>query len=100
MMFYIGGMERQVPVRELNQHTSAVLSEVAGGVAVTITKAGRAVARLVPVTQGFPELDRLVEAGRARAATLPGPVPRPPSYGDENLNVAQCLAQAREDERW
>jgi prevent-host-death family protein len=93
-------MERRVPVRELNQHTSAVLAEVANGVAVTITKDGRAVARLVPVTAGSPTLDRLVEEGRARAATIAGPIPMPPPGGDEILDVGQLLAESREDERW
>lgn len=93
-------MERRVPVRELNQHTSAVLAEVANGVAVTITKDGRALARLVPVPAGSPALDRLVEEGRARAATVTGPIRMPPSGADEALDVAQCLAEAREDERW
>lgn len=89
-----------MPVRELNQHTSAVLAEVANGVAVTITKDGRALARLVPVTAGSPTLDRLVEEGRARAATVTGPIPMPPRGGDEDLDVGQCLARAREDEHW
>jgi prevent-host-death family protein len=93
-------MERRVPVRELNQHTSAVLAEVAGGVAVTITKDGRPLARLVPVTAGSPTLDRLVEEGRARAAAVTGPIPMPPSGGDETLDVGQRLAQARDEERW
>jgi len=93
-------MERHVPVRELNQHTSSVLAEVASGMAVTITRGGRAVARLVPATDGSPALDRLVETGRARAATLTGPVLMPPPCGDENLDVGKRLAETREDERW
>lgn len=89
-----------MPVRELNQQTSAVLEEVASGVAVTITKDGRAVARLVPVAGGSATLDRWVEEGRARAATVTGPVPMPPALGDEALDVGQHLVRAREDERW
>lgn len=89
-----------MPVRELNQHTSAVLAEVATGVAVTITKDGRPLARLVPVTAGSPMLDRLVQEGRARAATVTGPIPMPPSSGDEALDVGQLLARAREHENW
>jgi antitoxin (DNA-binding transcriptional repressor) of toxin-antitoxin stability system len=33
-------MERRVAVRELNQRTSAVLSEVARGIEITITRDG------------------------------------------------------------
>lgn len=98
--FYIGFMERKVPVRELNQHTSAVLAEVAKGVAVTITKDGRPLARLVPVTAGSPTLDRMVSEGRAQAATVTDPIPMPPGNSDETLDVGQRLAQARNNERW
>ncbi|MDA8391386.1 MAG: type II toxin-antitoxin system prevent-host-death family antitoxin [Actinomycetota bacterium] len=92
-------MERKVPVRELNQHTSAVLAEVANGVAVTITKGGKELARLVPVTAGSPTLDRMVKEGRAQAATVTGPIPMPPANGDETLDVGQRLVQARDEER-
>lgn len=89
-----------MPVRELNQRTSAVLAEVADGVAVTITSDGRPVARLVPVPGGSPVLDELVAQGRARAATLIEPIPIPPRYGDESLDVADRIAEARDEERW
>lgn len=93
-------MERQVSVRELNQRTSAVLSEVAGGVAVTITSAGRPVARLAPIRGDPSALDELVATGRATAPAVMGPIPMPPAYGSETLDVAAALAADREEQRW
>lgn len=98
-MFYIEHMERQVPVRELNQQTSAVLAAVAGGQAVTVTRAGRPIARLVPVQDGETWLLGLVSAGRATAAMMTRPFTMPPAdnYGGD---VSERLADDRRDERW
>jgi prevent-host-death family protein len=94
-------VERQVSVRELNQRTSAVLKDVATGTAVTITSDGRPVARLVPIGGAAPELlDRLVATGRATAATVTGPIPVPPTYGDEEKDVAAALVADRDLEPW
>jgi prevent-host-death family protein len=92
-------MER-VPVRELNQHTSAVLARVETGETVEITKDGKPVARLVPIEKGRSFLDRLVAEGRATPATEHGPFTRPPMLGDRDVNVADALIAAREDEHW
>jgi prevent-host-death family protein len=90
-------MERRVSIRELNQRTSAVLHEVAGGVAITITSDGRPVARLVPIGGASSVLAALVAAGRARAPTLGGAMPMPPVCGSETLDVAALLVAGRED---
>jgi len=89
-----------VGVRELNQQTSAVLARVAAGETVEVTVNGRPVARLVPVGGEVGVLDRLVAEGRASRPTSTGPVPAPPVLGDPSLDLADELAQAREDERW
>lgn len=102
-------MERTIPVRELNQHTSAVLAEVERGVPMTVTRAGKPVARLVPVDDGSPQrrkrspyLEHLIATGRATAATETGPIPMPtPIPGsDPSVNVAALLENDREQERW
>ena len=93
-------MERQVAVRELNQRTSAVLNEVAQGVAITITSGGRPIARLVPISRPSPALDNLVMGGRAIAPIVAAGVPMPAVYGDEQVNVAEALARDRVNERW
>jgi len=93
-------VERRIPVRELNQHTSAVLREVAGGTAVTITSDGHAIARLVPLTGGSSALDRLAATGQATAPSVEGPVVLPPADGTEGIDVAAALVADRHDERW
>ncbi|PZS02234.1 MAG: prevent-host-death family protein [Pseudonocardiales bacterium] len=57
---------RQVPIRELNQHTADVLARVEMGERVAITRNGRRVAIIEPA-QPDP-LDGLVESGELRPA--------------------------------
>lgn len=92
-------MEQQIPVRELNQRTSAILSLVAQGQAVTITRDGRPIARLVPITFGSPYLDRVIAAGLAIAPTVEGPLPTPPLTAHPEKDVAALLVSDREHER-
>ena len=61
-----------MPLRELNQHTSAVIETVARGASVVITRNGRPVARMVPVAPTAPALDQLVATGRATAQASGG----------------------------
>lgn len=98
-MFYVCLVER-IGVRDLNQNTSQVLARVRRGEAIEVTERGRPVARLVPIDGGTSLLDRLVAEGRAVAPTGGGPIPVPPALGDPDVNVAEDLAAAREDERW
>jgi prevent-host-death family protein len=93
-------MERHIPVRELNQHTSAVLREVAKGVAITITSDGRPVARLVPLSGGSAALDRLAAAGRATVPRLRAPIVMPRADTADGTDVAAALVADRRDERW
>ncbi|MGH9064940.1 MAG: type II toxin-antitoxin system Phd/YefM family antitoxin [Acidimicrobiales bacterium] len=58
---------RQVPVRELNQHTADVLARVEMGERVGITRNGRRVAIIEPA-QPDP-LGRLIESGELRPAS-------------------------------
>ena len=91
---------KYIPVRELNQHTSAILAEVASGVAITVTRAGRPVARLVPIEGGSERLDDLVALGRATAPSRRGPFQMPPRVGNPDVELADAIAQDREDGRW
>jgi prevent-host-death family protein len=92
-------VEQQIPVRELNQRTSAILARVAQGEAVTITRDGRPIARLVPIASGSPYLDRVVEAGLAIAPSVEGPLPMPPRTAHPEKDVAALLVSDREHER-
>jgi len=91
----------RVPIRELNQHTSAVVARVEKtGETIEITKDGKPVARLVPIEAGQSFLDRLVAEGKVTPPAVSGPIPRPPVIGDPTLDVAAELVAAREEERW
>lgn len=99
MSFYSDVMER-VGIRELNQNTSRYVALVKAGETVEITERGELVAKLVPVSRGERMLDRLVAERSAIPPTrnwmsLP-PLPR----HDDGLNVADLLAEMREEERW
>ncbi|MBL7256738.1 type II toxin-antitoxin system Phd/YefM family antitoxin [Paractinoplanes lichenicola] len=89
-----------IGIRELNQNTSQVLARVSGGETVEITDRGRPIARLVPVGDDRSTLTKLVAAGRAVPPTSTGPVPLPPSLGDEDVDVAAALTEMRDEERW
>ncbi len=57
---------RQIPVRELNQHTADVLARVAMGERVQITRNGRPVAVIEPAEPN--PLSELIESGDLRPA--------------------------------
>jgi prevent-host-death family protein len=59
----------RVGVRQLRDHLSRYLEQVAGGSEVVVTDRGRPVARIVPA--GETPLDRLVGAGLVRAPLRP-----------------------------
>ncbi|GAA3375259.1 hypothetical protein GCM10020367_42370 [Streptomyces sannanensis] len=90
----------RIPVRELNQNTSAVLARVQRGESLEVTVSGTAVARLVPITSTQSLLDRLVAEGRAVAPTVSGPVVLPPVLGDPAIDSAAELSAMRDEERW
>ena len=92
---------RTIPVRELNQNTSAVLARVQTGEELLISVSGKPVARLVPLNQTDDYLLDLVRDGRAVEATDRTPFTMPPVIGDPSVDTAAIYAQQRdEDERW
>ena len=91
---------KYIPVRELNQHTSAVLAEVASGVAIIVTRAGRPLVRLLPLERGAERLDDLVALGRATAPSRRGPFQAPSRGGNPDIELADAIARDREDGRW
>ncbi|MHB1534875.1 MAG: type II toxin-antitoxin system Phd/YefM family antitoxin [Acidimicrobiales bacterium] len=60
---------RQVPIRELNQHTADVLARVEMGERVEITRNGKRVAILEPARPD--PLASLIDSGEFRPATGP-----------------------------
>ncbi|MQA86123.1 MAG: type II toxin-antitoxin system prevent-host-death family antitoxin [Streptosporangiales bacterium] len=90
----------RIGVRELNQQTSRYIALAKAGETIEITERGQLVARLVPVERETSILDRMIARGDAIPATrdwhsLP-PLPR----HDDGVNVADLLAEMREEERW
>jgi prevent-host-death family protein len=95
-MFYTEFMER-IPVRELNQHTSAVLARVVGGESLEITVSGKPAALLVPIESGSAGLADLVRRGRLIPATDPGPPALPEGEIDTVTDSAQVVSDLREE---
>ncbi len=90
-----------IPVRELNQNTSAVMRRVQTGEELLISVSGKPVARLVPLDPAEDQLRLLALKGEAVLATRTSPLTRPPVIGDPEFDSAAAYAQQRdEDERW
>lgn len=89
-----------IPVRELNQNTSAVLARVQTGEELLISISGKPVARLVPLTPTDDYILDLVREGRAIDATDRTPFTLPPVIGDPTVDSAALWAEMREEESW
>jgi antitoxin (DNA-binding transcriptional repressor) of toxin-antitoxin stability system len=84
-----------VGIRALKQNASAVVADAAGGVVITITDRGRAVAQLTPIPRS--RIDSLVDAGLGRRARRDIALLSPPNPGP---NISDELAAMRADERY
>jgi len=87
-----------IPVRELNQHTSAVLKRVQSGEELLVSISGKVVARLSPLDPADNYLLELARDGHATLATDTSPFTMPPVFGDPAVSVADLYSQQREDE--
>ncbi|TCO47568.1 prevent-host-death family protein [Kribbella antiqua] len=86
-----------IPVRELNQHTSAVLARVAGGESLEITVSGRPAALLIPIDDNTRGLADLVRRGRLIPATDPSPLTLPSGDPDLSIDSADVISDLREE---
>ncbi|MEU4193087.1 type II toxin-antitoxin system prevent-host-death family antitoxin [Kribbella sp. NPDC026611] len=86
-----------IPVRELNQHTSAVLARVANGESLEITVSGRPAARLVPIDNNTSIRDELIRRGRLIPASNPGPLALPPGEPDLSIDSTDIVSDLREE---
>ena len=70
-------MQAEVGVRELKNGTSRFIERVEAGEVLTVTRRGKAVARLIPAGMP-PEISELIGTGKARwngrRPTLPAPI--------------------------
>ncbi|MFC9892454.1 type II toxin-antitoxin system Phd/YefM family antitoxin [Nocardia sp. NPDC127579] len=86
-----------IPVRELNQHTSAVLARVAGGESVEITVSGRPTAMLIPIHDNTAGLADLIRRGRLIPASDPTPMATPPGEPDLSIDSTEIVSELREE---
>lgn len=59
-----GSPEGKVGIRELKEHASALIRQVAAGQTITVTDRGRPVARIVPLHDSEGWWDQMIEEGR------------------------------------
>jgi prevent-host-death family protein len=89
-----------IPVRELNQHTSAVLKRVRSGEELLVSVSGKVVARLTPISEDEAALRELAANGDVILATHAAPLTRPPLTGDRSLDSTDVVSQLREEGGW
>jgi prevent-host-death family protein len=86
-----------IPVRELNQHTSAVLARVVNGETLEITVSGRPAARLVPIDDTAGIRADLIRRGRLIPASNPGSLTLPPGEPDLTVDSTDIVSDLREE---
>jgi prevent-host-death family protein len=87
---------KTIGVRELRQHASKYLEEVAAGESIEITDRGHPVARLVPITSD--PWEGLISAGEVVKAVRPLKIDdlKPAGY---THSASETLERLRHDER-
>jgi len=88
-------MERAtVGIRELKDKASSIIDRVEEGEAITVTKHGRAVARIVS-TATPPHLAALVAAGTVRPSEGPRHLPKPVKAKGAGKSAADYVSEGR-----
>lgn len=83
-----------VGIRELKDSVSAIIDRVEEGEAITVTKRGRPVARIVS-TATPPHLAALVAAGTVRPSEGPRYLPKPTKLRGTGMDAADYVAEGR-----
>ena len=91
---YHSVVTQTVSVREVNQHTSAVLARVRGGEELVITVSGRPQARLIPFAP-HDAYERMLAEGRIIPALSPRMVVTEVFHA--GLDIDEVLAEERAD---
>ena len=92
-------MPQSVTIREVNQHTSAVMERVGNGEELVVTRAGRPVARLVPY-RPMSRYEQLLAEGRIIPAEKQGsytPTRQLPSLPNAEALLNAALEADRAD---
>jgi prevent-host-death family protein len=87
-------MGREVGIRELKDHASAVVGEVESGASVVVTRRGRAVARLIPVGRDDTLRDGLAQRGIRWSGRRP-PLPEPVLLTGEGPSASETVIADR-----
>ncbi len=88
-------MERAtVGIRELKDKASSIIDRVEEGEAITVTKHGRPVARIVS-TAAPPHLAALVADGTVRPSEGPRHLPKPVKPKGEGKSAADYVSEGR-----
>lgn len=86
----------RIGLRELRQHASRYVDLVAKGESLEIAVRGRAVARMVPITEG--SWDDMIARGEVLPPTSPEDLLAEPP-GDYGVDLTAALLELREEER-
>ena len=93
---------RRVAIRELQQHASKVIRELAESeVTAEITNRGTVVARLIPVSPAERAMSEMVERGEILPAKNPGGLVgwKPLPSREDDLSLTDAVVAMREEER-
>jgi prevent-host-death family protein len=96
------GPARRIAIRELQQHASRVIRELADAEETAeITSRGKVIARLIPVSPAERAFAEMLELGEVIPAKNPGRLagwkPLPPR--EDGVSLSDALIAMREEER-
>ena len=96
------GSARRIAIRELQQHASRVIRELADAEETAeITSRGKVIARLIPVSSAERAFAEMLELGEVIPAKNPGGLvgwkPLPPR--EDGVSLSDALIAMREEER-
>ena len=83
-----------VGIRELKDKASSIIDRVEEGEAITVTKHGRAVARIVSTTTP-PHLAALIADGSVRSSEGPRHLPKPAKLKGRGMSAADYVSEGR-----
>ncbi len=83
-----------VGIRELKDKASAIIDRVEEGEAITVTKHGRPVARIMSIATS-PHLASLISEGAVRPSDGPRYLPRPTRLKGTGKNAADYVSEGR-----
>ncbi|HEX6449515.1 MAG TPA: type II toxin-antitoxin system prevent-host-death family antitoxin [Trebonia sp.] len=96
------GPARRIAIRELQQHASKVIRELADAEETAeITSRGKVIARLIPVSPAERAFAEMLELGEVIPAKNPGGLAgwKPLPHREDGVSLSDALIAMREEER-